>query len=309
MRKAKQVVLSFTLFLAGCLPVIPGLAPDAGDLTTPARGYERFFSPAPHNFRYAVADDGAPVRYGARAERYELRTGDCGGSDCGNARYRAEIRMTDDSNPAKIGEDIWYGWSFYNSSVPGFFRDESLRLVFGQWTMGGDANPAIRLIQLGEGEGNWDSCRRAICAGPERATGDVVIQLEDLRRTFNWGDGENQGYVCRLFDMQDNTRSWVDLVMQTNFSQGTDGYLRVWVNGALKCDYSGPIVSPKSLFEGDTPGHRRGVFSSYTTRWDDTHGRRPKPTLVVYYDEFRVGKSRADVDTRWRIAAGEPAVD
>lgn len=309
MRMARQTVLFLALFLAGCLEVIPGLNRQSDDLFTPVRGYERLFSPAPHNFRYALAQAGAPVRSGDRSERFELRTGDCGGSDCGNPRYRAEIRMTDDSSLAKVGEDTWYGWSFYNSSIPGFARDDSLRLVFGQWTMGGDANPVIRLIQLGKDEGNWTTCRPAICAGPERAQGDVVIQLEDMRRTFDWGEGENDGYVCRLFDMAENRRRWVDLVMQTNFSNQPDGYLRVWVNGELKCDYKGPIVSPKSLFESNRPGHRRGVFSSYTTRWDDAHGTRPKPTLVVYYDEFRVGKSREDVDTHWREAAGAPAVD
>ncbi|HSF91815.1 MAG TPA: hypothetical protein VLA51_06380, partial [Paracoccaceae bacterium] len=115
MRAAKRTALFFTLFLAGCLPAIPGFQTRSDDPFTPARGYERFFSPAPHNFRYTLADEGAPVRSGARAERYELRTGDCGGSDCGNARYRAEIRMTDEQNPAKVGEEIWYGWSFYNS--------------------------------------------------------------------------------------------------------------------------------------------------------------------------------------------------
>lgn len=309
MRVAKRSVLFLALFLAGCFPAIPGLSPKQTDTGESASGYERFFSPAAHNFRYVQSNEGAPVRRGTRAERFDLRDGDCGGSDCGNPRYRAEIQTTDKANPARAGQDIWYGWSFYNSSVPGFDREDSLRLVFGQWTMGGDANPAIRLIQLGEGEGNWDTCRPGICAGPEKANGDVVLQLEDMRRTFGWGARENDGYVCRLFDMEESQRQWVDLVMQTNFSQTPDGYLRVWVNGALKCDYKGPVVSPTSLAEGNSPRHRRGVFSSYTKRWTDTHGKRPKPTLVVYYDEFMIGKTRADVDVRMREEAGSPALD
>ncbi|MEX0628528.1 MAG: hypothetical protein WD230_07865, partial [Cucumibacter sp.] len=47
----------------------------------------RLFSPAPHAF-IAVAE---PVRRGRVAERYELRDGDCGGSDCTAPRARAEV--------------------------------------------------------------------------------------------------------------------------------------------------------------------------------------------------------------------------
>ncbi|MFW2544251.1 heparin lyase I family protein [Primorskyibacter sp. 2E107] len=301
--------LLLALFLPACVPSFSDFDAFGRDPEQAPRGYERFFSPYPHNFRYASKALGAPVRRGERSERYELRTGDCGGSDCGNPRYRAEIRLTSEREIGKVGTETWFGWSFYNSSIPSFTRRDSLRLVFGQWTMGGDASPAIRLIQLGTDEGNWKTCRPAICSGPEREAGDVVVQLEDLRRTFDWGEQENEGYVCRLFDMAANRGRWVDLVMQTNFSQTTDGYLRIWVNGSLKCDYAGPILSPRSLFEGNQPGHRRGIFSSYTTRWTETYGTRPKPTLVAYYDEFRIGATREDVDPRWIEAEGRAPLD
>ncbi|WP_425100792.1 heparin lyase I family protein [Tropicibacter sp. S64] len=305
----RLAALFLAVTLPACVPSVPGFGLSDRDPAEAPRGYERLFSPFAHNFRHASSADGAPVRRGAVSERYELRTGDCGGSDCGNPRYRAEIALKDEARIGPVGTETWFGWSFYNSTVPSFDRKDSLRLVFGQWTMGGDASPAIRLIQLGNDEGNWSTCRPAICSGPEKDAGDVVVQLEDLRRTFDWGETENDGYVCRLFDMAASRGRWVDLVMQTNFSQNTDGYLRVWVNGVLKCDYSGPILSPNSLFEGNRPGHRRGIFSSYTSRWDETHGTRPKPTLVVYYDEFRIGKSRAEVDPAMLEAAGASAVD
>ncbi|MBS0123418.1 heparin lyase I family protein [Thetidibacter halocola] len=292
--------------LSACLPVIGFRTAEPVD--APA-GYERFFSPAPHAFRFVEARVGEPARRGDRAERFELRDGDCGGSDCGNPRYRAEIRMLDDTIRARSGEDIWYGWSLYNASLPAFERRDSLRVVLGQWTMGGGVSPAIRLIQLGADEGNWTECTQAVCAGPETASGDVAIQLEDLRRALDWGPAQNDGYVCRLFDSQQARNRWTDITLNTNFASGLDGYLRVWVNGVLKCDYRGPVVSQNSLLESLRPEHRRGVFVSYSKRWEDTHPGRPKPTLIVYYDEFRVGRSRADVDVFMLERAGVAPVD
>ena len=45
---------------------------------------------------------GEPVRRGATAERYELRDGDCAGSDCGTPWYRTEIREGDQLIEAKL---------------------------------------------------------------------------------------------------------------------------------------------------------------------------------------------------------------
>jgi len=90
-------------------------------------------------------------------------------------------------------------------------------------------------------------------------------------------------------------------VVNTNFSATGDGYLRVWVNGEMKCNYYGRLVATKGA--GKAPGHRRGIFNSYTKTWDAKQGGAAKPTMIVYYDEFLIGSSRAEVDTRMRDAA------
>lgn len=300
-----RTVLFLSISLTGCIDVVPSPTSGNAAVFSPDNGYERLYSPADHNFRYVFAEHHAPTRRGRRSERFELRDGDCGGSDCGNPRYRTEIQMPSKSNPAKVGKDIWYGWSFLNSGVPSFTRKDSLRLVFSQWGLPGGATPAIRLIQLGSDEGNWAACQDSTCANSATNQGDVVIQLADMNRAFSWGKDKNEGYVCRLFEMRDHQDRWVDLVMNTNFSDSEDGYLRIWVNGDLRCNYAGPIVSPDSLLKGRKPGHRRGIFSSYTVRWTNSHGAKPKPNLVVYYDEFAVGSSRRQVDPALR----EQAID
>jgi len=300
--------------LCACHPVSPFEIikkdgnPDNSLFTAP-KGYDRAFSPEAHNFRHTNVNSSEPVRRGKVSERFELRDGDCDRAACSQPRARAEIQISQKANPAEVGKDIWYGWSFYNESVPAFTRKDSLRLVFGQWTMGGGQRPVFRFIQLGEGEGDFGSCDPSICSEPNTRQGDLVVQLEDIARSNGWGTAENEGYICRLFDMTQQRGKWVDLTVNTNFAMGNDGYLRIWVNGALACDYSGPLVSPASAATGVQPRHRRGIYSSWDKRWRETTGDAAKPRLIVYYDEFRTGTARDDVDVLIRLAESAPALD
>ncbi|MHA3976852.1 heparin lyase I family protein [Halovulum sp. GXIMD14794] len=249
---------------------------------------------------------GEPVRRGETAERYELRDGDCGGSDCGAPRYRAEIRET--APKARLNSDGWYGWSFRNETIPGFSADNALRVVVGQWKLPGDAPAAIRLVQTGSGEATGRGCDPAVCSPSARSSADVAVQLPDIAAARNWGDAQNGGHICRLFDMTESRGRWVDIVMNTNFATDDAGYLRIWVDGALRCDYRGPIVATVPG-GASAPEHRRGIFVSYTERWDRSFPDRPKPTLVAYYDEFRFGTARGEVDTRALEVAGQPPLD
>jgi hypothetical protein len=294
------------LVLGGCGGLGGG---GLGDPNRPPRGFEVFFSGAQHNYRRSFAELGEPVRRGALAERFELRDGDCGGSDCGAPRYRASIREAGRRAGMPIGEDAWYGWSFRNETIPAFGERESLRLVFGSWIVGDRGEAALRLIQLGAGEGDWATCDASICAGPSKAEGDVVLQLEDLADMRGWGPGQNRGYVCRLFDMDETRGRWVDMVLNTNFSPNPDGYVRMWVDGELKCDYRGPVVSRFAPERTDRVVHRHGIFSSWTRRWEDQRGAEPKPTLIAYYDEFRSGRSREEVDVLLLERAGRKPRD
>lgn len=284
------------------IAVLSGCQTPQTDQYLPPEGYERLFSPQPHNFRRGLKELGDPVRLGATSERFELRNGDCGGADCVNPRARAEIQISNAANQARIGEDIWYGWSFYNATVPSFTEENSLRLVFGQWSVGGEQRPIFRLIQLGKGEGDFDKCDPRFCVETLSSRGDIVLQLEDVAKSTRWGDAQNNGYICRLFDMTEQRGKWVDLVVNSNFSTGSDGYLRVWVDGQLACNYSGPLVSRESAGTGMAPRDRRGIFSSWDKRWRKATGDARKPSLIVYYDEFKVGKSLADVDVRYSTA-------
>lgn len=296
----------FRLILAACLLAAALSGCGARNEGLP-RGYDKPLSPQAHAFRYSTK--GEPVRLGRRSERFELRDGDCGSSDCGAPRYRSEIRQNGDVGPARLNSDIWYGWSFFNANIPTFAADNALRVVVGQWKLPGATPAIIRLVQTGRDEAPGRDCDPAICSRLPDQTGDVAVQLADMATSRNWGNARNDGHVCRLFDMGAQRGTWVDIVVNTNFATTPDGYLRIWVNGELKCDYRGQLVASLPPGVSPRPEHRRGLFVSYTERWDRSFPGRPKPTLVAYYDEFLSGDNRPEVDIRLREPAGDRAKD
>ena len=296
--------------LFGCGQVItislPGGAPTAASLRRDGAlppGYERFLSPATYGIRYSWS--GEPVRRGDVSERFELRDGDCVEPDCKNGRLRAEIRESDKSTTARVGQDIWYGWSFYNDSMGAVPREKSVGLVLGQWKLSGDQPPAFRIVQTSAGDLNWDKCDPTICNRTGSATDDVVAELENVKVAANWGLAQNNGDVCRLFSMAEMRGKWVDIVVNTNFAASNDGYLRIWINGVLKCNYAGRMVwGSSALLSGQPLIHRRGLFASYTKPWRTKQGGAAIPTMIAYYDEFLSGQLRTDVDPAIRETAG-----
>ncbi len=297
--------LAAALFVAACGQLGPG----GGGQATPPRGFALLYSPAPHAFRYAFAPE-EPVRRGERSERFELREGDCGGSDCGNFRARAEIVEDRDATVARLNRDIWFGWSFYNGSIRAVTNDTYLGTTIGQWRLQGEQPSIFRLIQLEQGAGGFDGCDPAYCTPGGDPSWDVVIQLDEMRQAYRWGPAQNEGNICRLFSMEASLGRWVDIVVNTNFGTDGTGYLRVWIDGQLRCDYRGQLVSAeRALTQVPGPAHRRGIFNSFTERWTATQGGAPKPTLIAYYDEYIVGLSRADVDPRVREVQRLPPVN
>ena len=294
--------------LFGCGQVItinmPGGMPVAGSYADGAlpRGYERFLSPASWNFRYSWP--GEPVRRGEVSERYELRDGDCAEADCTSGRLRAELREAQKQSTARVGRDIWYGYSFYNENIGTVARAQSVGTVIGQWKPAGEAPTVLRLVQTYTGELDWTKCSPVYC-NPMGGTEDVVAELENMRVGANWGQAQNFGDVCRLFNMAENRGKWVDIVINTNFSAREDGYLRIWINGVMRCNYYGRMVAGSSFgLNSALLSHRRGLFASYTKPYREAQGSIPIPTMIAYYDEFRSGGSREDVDPAMRESAG-----
>jgi hypothetical protein len=75
---------------------------------------------------------------------------------------------------------------------------------------------------------------------------------------------------------------WIDIIQEIKWSTGSDGYRRIWMNGKLVDEHHGPTVQ----FAGSKWGPRFGVYE----------GDNIKSARTVYYDEYRVGKTRDAVD-------------
>lgn len=308
MRRPPAPLTALALLLAACGQVVTLTLPGGADLAAPPRGYALLYSPAPHAFRRAEAPE--PVRRGRLSERYELRDGDCGGSDCGNFRARAQIAEDKDATRARLDRDIWYGWSFHNATIGATTPDSSLGLVVGEWKLEGEQPAIFRLIQRPQGGTDLSGCAPSVCTVAGTPSDDIVVELDEIAQAQGWGPERNGGDICRLWSMEAERGRWVDVVVNTNF--GTDGYgtLRVWVNGELRCNYLGQMVSAeRARTQVPGPTHRRGLFASFTRPYAQSQGGAPLPTLVAYYDEFLVGASRAEVDTRLREASGLAPVD
>jgi Polysaccharide lyase len=286
-------------------PVVRGV----GRLEPVPTGYERLFTNTSYGFR--PSGPGEPVRRGEVSERFELRLGDCDGSDCANNRARAEIREVESAARAKLNADIWYGYSFLNVNVGPVTKATSPGAVFGQWKLDGELPPVFRITQAAAGEGNFAACDPTVCTQVGTDADDVVVELEDMKLARGWGAAQNGGAVCRLFNMQAAQGQWVDIVVNTNFATDNNGYLRIWVNGVLRCNYLGGLVSPQGFLNANAvPTQRRGIFAANSTRWAAQQtAEGGVPNMAVYYDEFLVGKTRADVDTRLREANSAPAKD
>lgn len=256
------------------------------------KGYELLQSNPKYSFRYSRP--GEPVRRGKTSERMELRDGFCRGTDCSEDRLRSEIRIPHRQAKARVGKDIWFGWSFRVAQFSSDLRKVGVYPFLGQWKTAPENSPTVYFI-MGGGKG----------------AGDVYVSLGDMaRRHNNMVAGAKWGHVCRkIFSIEQAKRQWVDIVLNTNFSSGADGYLKVWINGKLACSYSGQIVATRSSNDYRGPNHRRGIYIGNTSRWRAKRGSEPIPTVVVYYDEFLSGKTRGEVDTRMREAAGLPPKD
>jgi Polysaccharide lyase len=279
-----------------------------GRLEPVPEGYERLFTNTSYGFR--PSGPGEPVRRGLKSERFELRLGDCDGSDCASNRARTEIREVVSEAKAALNQDIWYGYSFLNVNVGSVIKATTPGAVFGQWKMDGDLPPVFRITQQAAGEGNFAACDPSVCSPMGVTSDDVVVELEDMHVARQWGAAQNNGAVCRLFNMQAAQGKWMDIVVNTNFATDTNGYLRVWVNGELRCNYFGGLVSPQRFFtSANIPTHRRGIFAASTKRWAAQQTGANVLSMTVYYDEFLVGKTRADVDTRLREASSAAAKD
>ena len=219
---------------------------------------ERSLSDTPWGYEVV----GTPTRLGAESQRFELRAGDCaangGWDDCARDRERTEFRLPD--MPPQ--QDLWVGFSvFLPADFPTFARVRTT---------------LFQIHQQG---------------GPQRIDGDrvsnpPVMQMEldgeTLRMTLHRVGAPN--LHVPLGTTPAMRGRWTDFHVNLD-TTGTDPEAAFWVDGVLAGTAQGwTDHRPDALYV------KYGLYRSFVSR----HGG-PLATQVAWFDEVRLGASRAEV--------------
>jgi hypothetical protein len=227
----------------------------------------RIYKDSSANQPYGLTISFELARTGKTSQRFEVRHGDCGReSDCHRDRRRVEL--SEGSNyHARISDKVWYGWSIY---LPNNFRDvEPSNTHLGQGKFG--ETPL------------W------------------AFNAHDNLLVFEYRPSTRTDPIwCTASKLSNMRGRWSDIVIYADYSyENKDGgnMLEVWINNKLVCKTDVPVMHPKrTRAEGQTHVQLRyGIYNSYISKFYNSKADI-LPTQVVYYDNMRTGKTRAEVE-------------
>lgn len=261
-----------------------------------------------HKSKYRFAMTNEITRRGEKAQRFEIRHGDCGKasgwSDCTTDRGRIERKENPKNKMAKPNGTVWYGYSIF---IPKDFV--SL----------GRANTILSQAKVEKhGFPLW------------------ALTFND-RPYLLYGNGD----TCSLGSLSNWKGKWNDITVYANYStSGQKTYFQLFRNGKKLCQFNKPMMPAKFAKGGQKIGLKYGIYSSFVSRYlssnatktvnlkgytqkqsTGTTSKSPTPTPfkydwgvklpthVIYYDEMRYGKTREQVDVRMLEAAGAKPVD
>ena len=204
--------------------------------------------------------DGHPVRFGQKSLRFEIRGGDCqknskGWNDCELKRERHELHG---KKLFRKGE-WWYAWSIY---FPRQFKEVApVRVYIGQFhsqdtKYGDEKNPPWMFFNTAR----------------ENLGGYWVNNMVRVPA----------GFATQLLTRDEAYGKWNDILINVNWSEKDDGYMKIWANDKIKLDYKGPTKRKGAVYFR---------FGLYRVRVFDNN----TPKQIVYFDEIRTGKNREDV--------------
>lgn len=184
-------------------------------------------------------------------------------------RNRAEIKLF---NREPLGSEGWYAWSVL---IPEDYADVARAEQFqilGQWH---DQPPE------GKAWKDYDSHTPMIAVKYTATEGKPRLEIM-------YGlDDKNKGIVGRA----DITKGkWVDLVFHVKWSMQGDGFVEAWKDGQpiTRGEGGGVRVSGPNMYNSAPPYLKLGLY-----RKDGI-----ETVNSVYYDEVRIGRTRADVEVR-----------
>jgi len=221
-------------------------------------GFQRSLNDKPWGIQPSERSKKEPVYAGPRAERFELRQGDCGfqpnWNDCTMDRERVE--MSELKPYTQLGQPTWYSWAvLFDQTWPDI---SPVTTTVGQFHQRDVGAPAILFIQR---------------------NGIYAMRIESAKTLYQGRD------LYPLVNANELRGRWHTVLVYARWSTGADGELKVWVNGQLRADIKGPNTT------NTTPVYfKYGIYRSFVSRVPQ------RPTQVLYFDEVRKGPTRESVD-------------
>lgn len=236
------------------------------------------------NTKYGVTSVADPVRAGRKAQRFEVRAGDCAAQDCKTDRERAQYTI---KKAWKYGSTQWVGFSVYlPEDFPTSARVDTTFAILHQ--RGGPTNRDEGLLQ-DPPVAQFVMRGNAVTLAVHFLTGSPTDVRDETR-------------VLNLTDLGAMRGRWTDFLLHFDTSEGRQ-LLEVYLNGkkraaipdllSLGAEYANlPVYQREAAIENFI-SHRPkdyyfqyGIYRAFVSR----HGG-PMPTQILYVDEVRMGRS------------------
>ena len=221
----------------------------------------------PYRVNIVNKSTGHPVRAGKQSIRFEVRAGDCGGdssfNDCSHYAGRSERSELGMWNQDKAKKQYWYSWSYYFKNYKNL-SDYGIGTHHGQWKQ--------------FTKKYYDVYDKKVRTG----SADVLMfttHADGLRISASQHLPNHKTYL--IIPNKEMNNKWSDIVLNIKWSQGGDGFIRVYRKGKLIVDHRGP-----NILSNDPLTFRFGIYRPMVQR-----AGGPLPTHTVYYDEIMRGNS------------------
>ncbi len=220
-------------------------------------------------------DSGVPVRAGNYSSMHRV-------ADC---HERSEFFTGGGGYNFPKGEPVWIGWSTY---IPEGFRNTNTNFThIAQFhdTKGGSGG------KCPDKEGHNGPTTFDIYPADDPDYPDRRNEFWITMRVQDQGEDCWRRQDFYLMDYPDMVGKWIDIVVNANFDNSDDGFMKIWVYeagtdpGDPKVNYEGATYIGKPLSnKGTGPQFRMGM---YKARAGEVNG----PPMTLYTDELRSGRA------------------
>lgn len=164
-------------------------------------------------FHTIVTDTLEAVRRGWKAQRFEVRPGDCYGTDCTRSPVYERNEFAQAANENVEGDEYWYAWSFYvPANVP-----EASWVFMGQFQQ----------------RSNWDSIWMFM-----KRSGQPFCAIFDWNKNKRWDCNGLHG-TYPLIEDYNFLGKWHDVLVHAKWTQQDNGFTEIYIDGELVVNYKG----------------------------------------------------------------------